>query len=1659
MNTRRKHTLRRLVSMVVALSMVSPHAGAALIVFANTPLYLTSALPPKVMLDISKDQQLYKKAYNDYTDLDGDGALETTYKHAITYYGYFDPFKCYAYSTANNRFEPQSVTTDKLCSGQWSGNFLNWGTMTRMDALRKLLYGGMRSTDSATDTVLERAYLPTDAHAFAKYYVPASAADPAISQLTPFAPPATTTSTTSTTNRTLQTGSHTFTVTSFSGLAAQPGDQIRAQVNGTTGRGMVGWVTGTSAGGNQVTIHVNEAQSVSGSGTSSDWTLTNLSVAGISLCNMTPGSSSGSNRYSHTNTNAPLIRVASGNYMLWGANERWQCKWSDENANLQQGFNGSIAASSNGNKPALSGLAASAENPSRSGRGLGTGSAQGEYNARVRACVATLLGTERCKEYTDSAGTSSVYKPTGLLQTYGEPGLIHFGLMTGSYAKNKSGGELRKNPGVFTDEIDPTTGIFRSPPSAGHIVGTLNRMRMYGYDYNDGTYIGADGNCTYQLTDLAEGQCTTWGNPMSEIYFESIRYFAGRSATSAYNASGGADATLGLPSATWADPLNNTNYCTPLSVVAVNASVSSYDEDLGSVAASAIGGSGTVATLTNAVGTMEGVNGTAAFAGRIAGTTASGSSDYEMCTGKTMDQLGNAVGICPEGPSVNGSYHIAGLAYQAKTNRIRSDLTVPASDRKSLKVDTYGVQLSTNVPTITIPVPGQPGKTVVLQPAYRLDRSSNGTGPYGGGSLVDVRVVAFDAAAGTGTLYVNWEDSEQGGDYDQDMWGVIRWSFPTGTQIRIETDAVAASTAEGQGFGYIVSGTTQDGAHFHSGIYDYDYTDPDAVTVRDGTGAIVNGTTFASGGAINASGGCRNCKVGDPPTSVVYTIGSGTAAPLKDPLYYAAKYGGFADTDGNAQPNLVAEWDAFRVDGSQGSDGLPDNYFLVSNPLGLESALNRVFQRILQTSSASSVATNSTSLQTGSRVYQAQFNSNDWSGRLVAFPVDSTGVVSTTPAWDAGALMNPLNNAAFSPASRVVLTTNRGIASGAPRGVAFRWPANPASPTASELAPAQVTALSTHATSGTVSAAEGVKRLNFLRGDATNEGPQTTDYRRRDTSKLGDIINSNPTYVGPPSSGYLDPSYGTFRLDNRARTPVIYVGANDGMLHGFNAGTGAEVLAYVPSPVYGNLPRLTEKGYGSDHRYFVDGTAEIQDVCLNPGTTAPFNCAASTNWASMLVGTLGAGGQGVFALDVTSPSAFSESNASSIAKWEFTGADDDDLGNTTSQPLVRRMANGRFAAIVSGGYNNGTSDGTVGNRQANLFILFVNGPTGTNGAWQPNVDYVKLTVANPSGFTDNGFGQPFAADVNSDGVIDFIYVGDLRGRLFKFDVRSVTPTDWAGAANVAQIYTAVDGAGNPQPITGGLEASAHPQGGILVNFGTGKYLETNDLNPPGPAYTTQTVYGVWDRYDFLNAARPPINVTTNQPVYSGRSKLVQQSVIATTTLSGETYRVLDPSVAAPTYLPVGNPTHAGWYLDLPLSGERSVFPLQLINSRLIYSTLVPSTAPCDAGGTSYLMAMNNLTGGAFNESIFDTSGDGRFNATDRVTFGSTSTTAYVSGRASKSGITPAPTIVRVGQQGRPDAGGTGVNILSDSSANIQTVRINLGRQGQGRLSWREVLND
>lgn len=1191
--------------------------------FTSVPINSTGTnVTPLVMLNISRDHQLSTKAYNDYADLDGNGLPETTYTDSVDYYGYFDSKKCYTYATQpDSRFVPAALATGQYthhCSGQWSGNFLNWATMTRIDLIRKILYGGMRTIETGVRTVLERQYLPTDAHSFAKYYN-----GPDIAKLTPFSGIASTPPVAlSNTSYEIPAGEKIVTFTTS--LSASLGDQIKIfQTGFESSRWMIGVVFKVEKG--NITVHVPKG-SAAGSGTiSKKWTLLNLSRTGITICNLTKGDNTenSANRFSETNTNLPMIRVAKGNFALWTANERWQAAWSSERSNTQAGF--MEGGGSNGNQAYRSGLYASAENPSQSLHGLGnSGGAQGEYVARVEACVGTLLGQEQCKRYGGS------YKPIGLLQMYGDADQLHFGLMTGSYAKNFSGGVLRKNVATFTDEVRSSDGTFVS--GVHGIVENLNKLRITGYDYRDGSYLGGD-DCGYQQTGLSssggessggrveeKGRCSSWGNPMAELYLESLRYLAGKEANPDFLVATeppSKEAVLGLTVARWFAPLTAANYCAPLNVLHCNAGVSSYDNDqLTGIADLLPPASGSTATtLTDAVGELEGISAGSWFVG------GNGKVTDGLCTAKTTGSgFGAFIGLCPEAPDQQGSYLMSGIAHYAHTQRIRADLAVPAARDAThdLKVNTYGVTLTTNAPKVEIQVGG---KKVTLLPAYRLDLSSTGAGPFGSGALVDFKII--EQTPTYGKLYVNWEDSAMGGDYDQDLWGVLEYRVH-GNAITITTDAVAASTGKGQGFGYVISGTDKDGVHFHSGIADFDFIDP--------TGTI----------------GCSNCTTADGPTSATYTATGTTAGVLEDPLWYAAKYGGFIDNNGNGRPDLPAEWDQVNNrHGGAGADGIPDTFFVATHPLQLENTFRQALLTTLQrASSGYAAAVVSKNVSGDGVLYQAYYeprrgdglgNEVTWIGTVQALWLDSFGHLredngnGRLDGYQADRVVqlfyderlnktrvrrfDSLRDYTFTPASlqgqaldadvgKGVLN-NPEILAGASvielEEIGTLWNARKqlsriVQPESQRpfTAPAEsgrfiktwIDGNADGTFNGVVDAGEWVDftSTSLLPGKfgyfnlatkpaAANlidyiRGKEIDGYRRRmvdydgdkiaEVQRLGDIVNSTPAVVGAPREGfhilYQDASYAAFKRQYAQRRQMVYVGGNDGMLHAFNGG-------------------------------------------------------------------------------------------------------------------------------------------------------------------------------------------------------------------------------------------------------------------------------------------------------------------------------------------------------------------------------------------------------------------------------------------------------------------------------------------------------------------------
>lgn len=652
---------------------------------------------------------------------------------------------------------------------------------------------------------------------------------------------------------------------------------------------------------------------------------------------------------------------------------------------------------------------------------------------------------------------------------------------------------------------------------------------------------------------------------------------------------------------------------------------------------------------------------------------------------------------------------------------------------------------------------------------------------------------------------------------------------------------------------------------------------------------------------------------------------------------------------------------------------------------------------------ASAVTFNTATLETNSAVYLAFFNSANWSGDLLSFDLSSTGDVTLTPAWSASAILDSGTPVTYN--TRTIITHN------GTDGIPFRWDT-------SVLTSAQQADLNS------APGGDGEEALEFIRGKRTNEGPGK--YRVRG-SILGDMVNAAPVFVGTPSlgwpaSGFFPAAIGSrysdfrFNLLSTPRTEVVYVGANDGMLHGFKASTGEELLAYIPGFAYSSstnegLHYLSDPLYS--HHYYVDLAPTVSDVYIDSGS--------GDAWHSILIGGGRAGGRGLFALDVTNPTSFSEANAASIALWEFTHAD---LGYTYSKPTIAMMNNGKWAAIFGNGYNN------TGTGEAKLFILYIE--DGIDGIWSPT-DYKIITTGVGSLTTPNGLATPAVVDIDGDGTADRAYAGDLEGNMWAFDLSGSSDSSWDVAYSTsgtpAPLFSAEDSSGNSQPITQKPSVAFHsdpPSGGgphdpnLMVFFGTGKYLESTDLTTTN----TQSFYGIWDKG------------TDSIP----RGDLVSQTFTAGafSDSDGKALRLISDNT-------VHYNTKYGWFVDLPASGERSVVDSQTRGSLVFFNTWIPSSSACDAGGSGFLMSLEQLNGGEPDTPAFNVNGTLGVDETDTVNDGSTERNA--SGQEFDNGL-PARSTFLSNKQYTPGTGGTLIQVRD-----VQ----DLGGPGTGRLSWEQLL--
>lgn len=696
-------------------------------------------------------------------------------------------------------------------------------------------------------------------------------------------------------------------------------------------------------------------------------------------------------------------------------------------------------------------------------------------------------------------------------------------------------------------------------------------------------------------------------------------------------------------------------------------------------------------------------------------------------------------------------------------------------------------------------------------------------------------------------------------------------------------------------------------------------------------------------------------------------------------LFLTAKYGGFSDPDNDGNPFTPAnEQGAFnsRYWEKDTEPGEAKTYFLASDATAVLRALDGIFAsaaKVSSTISAPAASTNTLSTSDGF-YYTASFNPEYWSGDLKR----NTIRISASGAVQLGNIQNAVSAAARLDQLTDAQTDNRNIIVGLEgssstggTAAAFTWAAINDT-LRSKLNKANPTATADN---------DGTNRLNFIRGYRAREG---VSYRQR-ASRLGDIVNSGAAYSGAPTTRYNGISaYKTFYNANVNRTKAVFIGANDGMLHAFNADTMEELFAYIPSWLGTKLSQLSNSNYNSSgHTSYVDAQPVVAEAQVG------------SDWKTVLVSGTGGGGQGVFALDVSNPGSF----AANKVLWEFTDQNDPDLGNVIGQPRIVKLRTSaptattptyKWFAAVASGVNNYVNDGsdrfsTTGSPA--LFLLDLSKPS--RDAWSLGTNYFKISLPISNDLTTgtqevNTSGQGTGVGkatgllnvnftANSVDAVEFFYLGDLHGQFWKLDMSkanfsSSTNTSWnlakvSGYVNSSSapipMYIAKDSAGKVQPITMVPTIAFGPSSGsYIVAFGTGKYLEARDNNIDSSTQT-QSFYVLYDSGSSYTVDVQPD--TGSLARFNGRARL-QQGSITSGVISVPSFYWNVPRNTNDT------DKKAGWFIDFPLGGssggERQITSATLFGQDILFTSLLPPSASTDAcgGGSSYAYQANLASG-------------------------------------------------------------------------------------------------
>lgn len=566
-------------------------------------------------------------------------------------------------------------------------------------------------------------------------------------------------------------------------------------------------------------------------------------------------------------------------------------------------------------------------------------------------------------------------------------------------------------------------------------------------------------------------------------------------------------------------------------------------------------------------------------------------------------------------------------------------------------------------------------------------------------------------------------------------------------------------------------------------------------------------------------------------------------------------------------------------------------YFSARNPESLVNGLTAALGSIESSdgSGAAAATSNLEPISGDNAIYIASYRTVYWDGELAAQSIDiGTGEISTTVTWKAAGLLDGKIASDGKSDTRTIYTSS------AKALIDFQF----SNLSTTQKAYFNNSQLSQYKDWGATAIADGTQEqlVKYIRGQNRYENQERLssdygDYSRlyRDrSSTLGDIVHSQPVYVKGPQYSFGDSGYADFKKAQAGRTPTVYVAANDGMLHAFDASTGQENWAYVPPMIMPNLWRLADENYTTNHRYFVDGPLTVSDI--QDGST----------WKTILVGALGKGGRGYFALDITDP-------AKPSYLWTYDADNNPNMGYSYGPAAITKV-DGTWAVLLPSGYNNIPESGKYASADGVGRLFVVNAATGSL--------IKEISTGVGSSINPSGLGKinPKIDLFDIDNSALLAYGGDLYGNLWRFDLIKGT------ASTVIKL-------GSDQPITAAPEI-ANASGQTVLYFGTGRYLSQEDLTID----KQQAIYGIKD--DGINEVKT--------------SSLVEQ------TISGSTISAN----------PVNWQTDGGWFVNLPDDKERISLEAKLVMGTLVFASTIPEASECQPGGKGNLFLIDYLTGGS-----------------------------------------------------------------------------------------------